>query len=163
MPLHCNTCIETVSSALNKLDGIASGFCPVTPADKLCQGIKQISPDLETQTITVLGTGKVNQPPATDEMLIMLAPPSQIVKAIQDTGKDAILRGSGRENSVSTHTIIIPPLTHTTGAAVCILEIHAQKLEDPVRGLARMVQVADNSILIDVTIKGVTPGKSTLR
>ena len=45
--------------------------------------------DLEKQLVSVVGT----------------APPSQIVAAIEATGKDAILRGSGRSESktVSRH------------------------------------------------------------
>lgn len=68
-------------------------------------------------------------------------PPSQIVSAIEATGRDAILRGSGKSNS----------------AGVCILETHA-KVKDPVKGLARMVEVGSGTTLIDLTIKGLTPG-----
>lgn len=69
------------------------------------------------------------------------AAPSSIVAAIESTGRDAILRGSGKANS----------------SAVCILETHAT-VSDPVRGLARMVQVGDNMTLVDLTLKGVAPG-----
>lgn len=69
------------------------------------------------------------------------ASPSEIVSAIESTGRDAILRGSGRSNS----------------AGVCILETHAN-VKDPVKGLARMVEVGPNLTLIDLTIKGLTPG-----
>jgi copper chaperone for superoxide dismutase len=69
------------------------------------------------------------------------ASPSEIVSAIESTGRDAILRGSGRSNS----------------AGVCILETHAN-VKDPVKGLARMVEVGPSLTLIDLTIKGLTPG-----
>lgn len=69
------------------------------------------------------------------------APPSTIVSAIESTGRDAILRGSGRSNS----------------AGVCILETHAP-VTDPVKGLARMVQVGEGMTLIDLTTKGLSPG-----
>lgn len=62
--------------------------------------------------------------------------------AIQDTGRDAILRGSGKAES----------------AAVCILETHATTVQDHVRGLIRMVQVAPSMTLLDVTLRGVSPG-----
>lgn len=73
----------------------------------------------------------------------MSAAPSTIVKAIKDTGRDAILRGSGTSNS----------------AAVCILETHAEDSKEKVKGLARMVQVSSNMTLIDLTIRGLSPGK----
>ena len=68
-------------------------------------------------------------------------PPSAIVEAIESTGRDAILRGSGKTNS----------------AGVCILETHAD-VQDPVKGLARMVEVGSSTTLIDLTIKGLAPG-----
>jgi copper chaperone for superoxide dismutase len=46
----------------------------------------------------------------------------------------------------------------TTGSAVCILETHSTAVSDKVRGLARMVQVAPNLTLIDLTIRGLAPG-----
>lgn len=70
------------------------------------------------------------------------AAPSAIVRAIESTGRDAILRGSGQPNS----------------AAVCILETHAN-VPDYVKGLARLVQVAPNMTLIDLSIKGLAPGR----
>lgn len=45
------------------------------------------------------------------------------------------------------------------GAAVCILETHLEDVEDKVRGLARMVQVSPNLTLVDLTIRGLSPGK----
>lgn len=68
--------------------------------------------------------------------------PSSIVAAIQSTGRDAILRGSGQAES----------------AAVCILETHASNVQDHVRGLIRMVQVAPHMTIMDMTLRGVRPG-----
>ncbi|TVY16063.1 Superoxide dismutase 1 copper chaperone [Lachnellula arida] len=90
-------------------------------------GIQKVEANLKEQLVTIEGT----------------AAPSAIVAAIQSTGRDAILRGSGGSNS----------------AAVCILETHANTVSDPVRGLARMVQVSPNLTLIDLTIRGLSPGK----
>ena len=46
-----------------------------------------------------------------------------------------------------------------TGAAVCILETHFPlSTTSPVRGLARLVQVSPTHTLIDLTIRGLTPG-----
>jgi copper chaperone for superoxide dismutase len=49
-------------------------------------------------------------------------------------------------------------LTRSTGAAVCILESHASHVENKVRGLVRMVEVAPKMTIIDLTIKGLSPG-----
>jgi len=71
------------------------------------------------------------------------ASPSSIVSAIESTGRDAILRGSGKSNS----------------AGVCILETHSTTVPDKVRGLARMVQVSNDLTLVDLTVRGLSPGK----
>ncbi|KAI5778927.1 superoxide dismutase, partial [Geopyxis carbonaria] len=90
-------------------------------------GIVGVDADLKEQLVAVEGT----------------AAPSTIVAAIQATGRDAILRGSGKSNS----------------AAVSILETHVGGIaESPVRGLARMVQVSPKLTIIDVTLKGLSPG-----
>ena len=89
-------------------------------------GIVKVDADLKQQLVSVEGT----------------AAPSAIVAAIQNTGRDAILRGSGKADS----------------AAVCILETHSSKVKDHVRGLVRMVQVSANMTIIDLTLRGVSPG-----
>jgi copper chaperone for superoxide dismutase len=45
------------------------------------------------------------------------------------------------------------------GAAVCILETHSTTVSDKVRGLARMVEVSPGLTIIDLTIRGLSPGK----
>ncbi|KAL9054018.1 MAG: hypothetical protein Q9162_004424 [Coniocarpon cinnabarinum] len=90
------------------------------------QGIVKVNVDLKSQIVSVEGN----------------AAPSAIVKAIQATGRDAILRGSGTADS----------------AAVCILETHSTSVSDYVRGLVRMVQVAPALTLFDITIRGLSPG-----
>ncbi|KAH8732302.1 superoxide dismutase copper chaperone-like protein [Phaeosphaeriaceae sp. PMI808] len=89
-------------------------------------GINKVTANLEDQLVSVEGT----------------AAPSVIVAAIQSTGRDAILRGSGKSNS----------------AAVCILESHAFHVENKVRGLARMVEVAPSMTVVDLSIRGLSPG-----
>lgn len=89
-------------------------------------GIKKVEANLKEQLVLVEGT----------------AAPSAIVAAIQSTGRDAILRGSGQANS----------------ASVCILETHAS-VSNSIRGLARMVQVSKSFTLIDLTINGLSPGQ----
>ncbi|KAI1815874.1 heavy-metal-associated domain-containing protein [Poronia punctata] len=130
--MTCNSCVKSVSDALYSLDGIT-----------------EVNANLKDQLVAVKGT----------------AAPSAIVSAIEATGRDAILRGSGASNS----------------AAVCILETYHQNerggdslvpASDPqastkdsavrdreVRGLARMVQVSPTTTLVDLTVRGVAPGK----
>ncbi|KAM3467212.1 hypothetical protein NHJ6243_000243 [Beauveria neobassiana] len=103
-------------------------------------GITKVEGNLKDQLIAVEGS----------------AAPSKIVEAIQETGRDAILRGSGSSNS----------------AAVSILESFAESAQqhdnDPsreVRGLARMVEVGSGRTLVDLTVRGVSPGtyRATIR
>lgn len=89
-------------------------------------GIQKVTANLKEQLVSVEGN----------------AAPSAIVEAIQSTGRDAILRGSGKSNS----------------AAVCILESFAPHVENKVRGLARMVQVAPSVTIVDLSIRGLSPG-----
>jgi len=89
-------------------------------------GIQKIEANLKDQLVSIEGT----------------AAPSAIVAAIQSTGRDAILRGSGGSES----------------AAVCILETHSTTVSDKVKGLVRMVQVAPNLTIVDLTIRGLSPG-----
>ncbi|RVD87566.1 uncharacterized protein DFL_001793 [Arthrobotrys flagrans] len=70
------------------------------------------------------------------------AAPSKISASLQEIGKDCILRGSGNANS----------------AAVCILETHAPNVLNPVRGLARLVQVGPDFTIVDISLKGLAPG-----
>ncbi|KAF2761385.1 superoxide dismutase 1 copper chaperone, partial [Pseudovirgaria hyperparasitica] len=77
--------------------------------------------------------------------------PSAIVAAIQATGRDAILRGSGTSDTDDSDVSYV-------GASVCILESHAPNMENKVKGLVRMVQVAPNLTIIDLSIRGVSPG-----
>lgn len=107
------------------------------------QGISKVEANLKDQLVLVEGT----------------AAPSTIVKAIQSTGKDAILRGSGAANS----------------AAVSILESfyepqNGDSREAPgtkrnVRGLARMVQLSPTLTLVDLAVSGVSAGsyRATIR
>ncbi|OJJ71810.1 hypothetical protein ASPBRDRAFT_152459 [Aspergillus brasiliensis CBS 101740] len=99
----------------------------VSASLKKLEGINKVEANLKDQLVFIEGT----------------APPSSIVSAIQATGRDAILRGSGTSNS----------------SAVCILETHSNSVSNKIRGLARMVQVSSNMTLVDLTINGLSSGK----
>lgn len=91
------------------------------------RGLEKLEVDLASQTVTAIGC----------------VPPSELVKAIQQTGKDAIIRGTGKPNS----------------AAVCILESFDPKdVSHPVKGLARIVAVSDNDVYVDLTVNGLPRG-----
>lgn len=69
--------------------------------------------------------------------------PSNIIKAFQNHGMDAILRGSGKPNS----------------SAVCILEDFKHI---KVNGLVRIIQVKDKKTVFDITANGLSPGSYQL-
>lgn len=114
-------------------------------------GIKKVDANLKDQLILVEGT----------------AAPSAIVSAIQRTGRDAILRGSGKSNSI--YDLSLRPVAllassadvrfNNLDASVCIMETHANGVSNPIRGLARIVQVSSNLSLLDITINGLPPGQ----
>ena len=108
-------------------------ICNLRPLANQVLGITKVEANLQEQLVFIEGT----------------AAPSAIVSAIEATGRDAVLRGSGNSNS----------------AGVCILETHATSVSEPVRGLARMVQVSPTLTLIDLTILGLSLGtyEATIR
>ncbi|AMD20867.1 HDR125Cp [Eremothecium sinecaudum] len=90
------------------------------------EGVQNVKVDLEQQIVCVDG----------------IAPPSAIVSALQSSGRDAILRGTGKPNS----------------AGVAILETSAPTedgINTTVRGLVRMVSVSPTKTLCDVVLNGV--------
>lgn len=107
------TCDSCVQSVKSALSSVA--------------GCDKFDIDLQNKRVSVEGT----------------APPSHIIQAIQDTGRDVIIRGTGKPNS----------------AAVAILESFDPKDNaEPVRGLARIVATNDSRLLVDITLNGVDPG-----
>ncbi|CAI4219058.1 unnamed protein product [Parascedosporium putredinis] len=79
-PFQCEACVKDVSDTLHKL-----------------QGISKVEANLKDQLVLVEGTGAAS---AGGHLDVRTAP-STIVKAIQSTGKDAILRGSGAANNLA--------------------------------------------------------------
>ncbi|KAI0840660.1 Cu,Zn superoxide dismutase-like protein [Hypoxylon sp. FL0890] len=110
------------------------------------EGVTKVEANLKDQLVAVEGT----------------AAPSAIASAIEGTGRDAILRGSGASNTVCILETyhrnekggdeLVPasaPEADTEGSGVSDREV---------RGLARMVQVSPTTTLVDLTIRGVAPG-----
>lgn len=111
--------------------------CIKSVTDSIMQneGVKRVECDLPTQTVSVIAS----------------VPPSKIIESIQDTGRDAIIRGVGSPNS----------------AAVCILEdfttqvnSDTQKSDREVYGLARVVKTRDDESFVDLTLTGMKPNAS---
>lgn len=99
----------------------------VTKAVKQLGDIESVKGDIEKNRVSVVGS----------------VAPSKIVEAIQSTGRDAIIRGTGKQNS----------------AAVSILESFAPGDKPaPVKGLARFVAISPSKALVDLTMTGVEKG-----
>ncbi|KAK3334022.1 superoxide dismutase [Cercophora scortea] len=107
------------------------------------QGITKVEANLQDQLLSIEGT----------------APPSAIVEAIQATGRDAILRGSGASDSAA---VSILETYHDPGSQTTSTHGVGDRM---VRGLARMVPVNNTTTLVDLTIRGVAPGtyRATIR
>ena len=97
--MTCESCIKDISGSLFKLSGI-----------------QKVEANLKDQLVTVEGTGSSHLFHACHSFGIepgpdcaILAAPSAIVAAIQSTGRDAILRGTGGSNSgfpASLHHVV---------------------------------------------------------
>lgn len=66
-----------------------------------------------------------------------------------------------QENQIVSLASLTSTMYHINliiGAAVCILESHAPHVENKVRGLVRMVEVAPSMTIVDLSIRGLSPG-----
>ncbi|CAN9302704.1 unnamed protein product [Alternaria alternata] len=110
VPMTCQSCINDIEGSLQQLGGTSDPHARHSASNKI--GINKVTANLKDQLVSIEGT----------------AAPSAIVEAIQATGRDAILRGSGRSD------------------------------KNKVRGLVRMVEVAPSMTIIDLSIRGLSPG-----
>ena len=115
VPMHCDACIENISTALSKLPGI-----------------QQTEFSLPEQLLTTTST----------------TPPSTIISTIQDTGRTAILRGSGTGHSAAESILDNPPPPTPPSVPEA----------SPVRGLARLIELSDRITLLDMTLTGLPTG-----
>jgi copper chaperone for superoxide dismutase len=115
VPLHCEGCVKDVSDSLNKLDGISNIEANLKDQLIRIEGTGKSYAFL-LPLVTALVNWYSNYQTSTgqianecclcfvDRVLISICnivPPSAIVAAIEATGRDAILRGSGGSNSKS--------------------------------------------------------------
>ncbi|KAK3907898.1 Copper chaperone for superoxide dismutase [Frankliniella fusca] len=114
------TCNSCVEQIRSSLDGI--------------QGIASVDIDLTTGSVVV------------DTIL----PSHEILRCIQTTGKDAILRGVGGKEHKNL------------GAAVAMLGGESGFSAVGVHGVVRLTQIDETSCIIDGTIDGLQPGKHGL-
>ena len=120
--------------------------CVDSVSKVLCQipGVKEFNVSLENQSVLVDGT----------------AAPSKITKAIRETGRAAILRGSGESrDGLGYNLALVYELM--VGAAVCILDYN--RVDSPhqdVRGLVTIVQLPSTSpwTFVEITMASYPPG-----
>lgn len=78
--------------------------------------------------------------------------PSKISRALKETGRTVIVRGQGVADGQGH-----------SGAAVCIFDTYGddptQQIPKGTQGLARFVQIDEETCLIDLTVEGLSPGK----
>ncbi|OAD07339.1 hypothetical protein MUCCIDRAFT_157631 [Mucor lusitanicus CBS 277.49] len=108
----------------------------VTKVMEQLPGVTSFDVDLAEKRVVVEGT----------------VPPSSISKALKETGRTVIVRGQG-----------VPDGQGHSGAAVCIFDCYGTDptatLPTGKSGLARFIQVDNDTCLIDLTIQGLSPGK----
>ncbi|KAL8684482.1 MAG: hypothetical protein Q9218_008275 [Villophora microphyllina] len=91
--------------------------------------------------------------------------PSTLISTIQSTGRDAILRGSGKPNSAAVCILEIPPTHHTTPSSSATKTANGTKIptstkyDSPVRGLARLIQISSKLTLLDLTLTSLPSGR----
>ncbi|KAJ2800294.1 copper chaperone [Coemansia furcata] len=93
-------------------------------------GVDKIDISLDDKQVMVEGT----------------ASPSSILKAIKDTGRSAVVRGTGSSSGGNI------------GAAVCIFEEGSAMGTSATRGLARFVQIDKTTCFVDITVSGISDG-----
>lgn len=114
--MTCDGCVKDISGSLNKVEGMVSmGYmlCVCICVANACVGVRKVDADLKNQLVFVEG----------------VASPSSIVSAIQDTGRDAILRGSGTSNSTLfcpfvLFVVSVPCEAHAEMDCFCLLYIY---------------------------------------
>ncbi|KAL2136342.1 hypothetical protein VTI74DRAFT_4174 [Chaetomium olivicolor] len=144
------TPFQTLFAVPMTCDGCAKD---VTSALHKLPGITKVEANVADQLVSVEGT----------------AAPSAIVDAIQATGRDAILRGSGTSNSAAVSILEtyhhLPSTTPVAPAPSTPVPSTSWVNQRLVRGLVRMVQVSPSETLVDLTVRGVPPGtyQATIR
>ncbi|KAJ1823101.1 copper chaperone [Coemansia sp. RSA 2599] len=95
----------------------------------------------------VPGVDKINVTLSNKQAMVEgTARPSAVLKAIKDSGRSAVIRGTGSG------------VGGNIGAAVCIFEEGRALADSATRGLARFVQVDENICFVDVTVSGISDG-----
>jgi copper chaperone for superoxide dismutase len=141
--MTCDGCVKDVSDSLYKV-----------------KGISKVDAQLKEQLVSIEGTGQ-SWMELTDQeyglRLLYSAPPSAIVQAIQDTGRDAILRGSGSTNGAAVSILeTFHRGNKTNGNGLSVRDMDGSSRL--VHGLARLVEVSPTATLVDLTIRGLPPG-----
>ncbi|XP_071484736.1 copper chaperone for superoxide dismutase-like [Diadema antillarum] len=80
-------------------------------------------------------------------VITTVLPSAEVKEILESTGRKAVFKGQG-SNITGNHL----------GAAVCMIETG-----DPVRGVVRLLQVAEDNCIVEGTIDGLSPGNHSLR
>ncbi|KAJ2786499.1 copper chaperone [Coemansia interrupta] len=116
----------------------------------------QLAVDMTCQSCVDDVTQVLSKVPGVDDISVTLADkhvvvtgsagPSSLVTALKTSGRSAVVRGAG---STSSGNI---------GAAVCIFEEGRALANSATRGLARFVQVTEDTCFVDVSLSGIPDG-----
>ncbi|KAJ2882028.1 copper chaperone [Coemansia aciculifera] len=121
MPIKVQLAVDmTCQSCVDDINGVL-GTVP---------GVDKIDISLDDKQVMVEGT----------------ATPSSILKAIKDTGRSAVVRGTGSSSGGNI------------GAAVCIFEEGSAMGNHATRGLARFVQIDETTCFVDISVSGISDG-----
>ncbi|KAJ1792626.1 copper chaperone [Coemansia sp. RSA 353] len=101
----------------------------VTQVLKGVNGVDKFDISLESKQVIVEGTAR----------------PSAVLNAIKESGRAAVVRGTGSGSG-------------NIGAAVCIFEEGRAMADSKTRGLARFVQVSKDICFVDITVSGIAEG-----
>ncbi|KAJ2496636.1 copper chaperone [Coemansia sp. RSA 1972] len=101
----------------------------ITQVLKNVNGVDKFDISLESKQVIVEGTAR----------------PSTVLNAIKESGRAAVVRGTGSSLG-------------NIGAAVCIFEEGRAMADSKTRGLARFVQVSDDICFVDITVSGIADG-----
>ncbi|KAL8723753.1 MAG: hypothetical protein Q9225_000048 [Loekoesia sp. 1 TL-2023] len=145
VPLECESCVNDIKGALSKVDG--SSLYPSSPHLRLSKknswtpGVSSTNFSIHSRLVTITST----------------SPPSTLISTIQSTGRDAILRGSGKPNSAAVCILEIPP--SSTATSTSSTSTTESKYDSPVRGLARLIQLSEQLTLLDLTLTSLPKGR----
>lgn len=109
--------------------------------------------DVKAAVSTLPGFTSITHDPSFDIVSVTgCVAPSAVVRAIQSTGRDAVVRGTGANNSAAV------AILENFGKALSCQKENQFSSKYSVQGLARIVSVSPTKSLFDLTLSGVPVG-----